>query len=348
MGDPSREPATLELRMRIINSRRRSPSGGTEFLTRRSRNDVAFVFVALLSRRLGRFRGQMHAIRLRTLTLEFVSPSSRLFASLGSLQLLPRCSCGVPADSANQTIEPPRRRAIPHGTLLATKVGMLTDRIDFISEYCDRWCERCAFTTRCSAYAVQAALGMCGDLTEALQLAVGRPMEAGATSRPVTRIQVGQPTPQEVRELEAEVELHAKRIREAPLTQHAMEVAVAEHRWFETHAAVRESADAVVREAISVVSWNSTFIGGKVARAQHGRESGDNWDDDPIQNDWNGSAKIALMSIERSESAWLTIARATGNAGAAELASAMSALRGDVEEAFPFARLFKRPGFDEW
>ena len=87
---------------------------------------------------------------------------------------------------------------------------MLTDRIDFISEYCDRWCERCAFTTRCSAYAVQAALGMCGDLTEALQLAVGRPMEAGATSRPVTRIQVGQPTPQEVRELEAEVELHEK------------------------------------------------------------------------------------------------------------------------------------------
>ncbi len=32
------------------------------------------------------------------------------------------------------------------------------DRIDFISEYCDRWCERCAFTSRCSAYAVQALL----------------------------------------------------------------------------------------------------------------------------------------------------------------------------------------------
>jgi hypothetical protein len=225
---------------------------------------------------------------------------------------------------------------------------MLTDRIDFISEYCDRWCKRCAFTTRCSAYAVQAALGMCGDLTEALQLAVGVPMVPEAASRAVTKVEVAGPTPQEVREFKAQIEVHAKRIREAPLTQHAMEVAVAEHRWFEKHAAVRESTDAVIREAVAVVSWNSTFIGGKLARGQHGRELGDDPHDDPIQNDWNGSAKIALISIERSESAWLTIAQATGDPAAAELASAMSALRGEVEEAFPFARLFKRPGFDEW
>jgi hypothetical protein len=37
---------------------------------------------------------------------------------------------------------------------------MSGDRIDFISAYCDRWCERCALTTRCSAYAVEAALAM--------------------------------------------------------------------------------------------------------------------------------------------------------------------------------------------
>lgn len=224
---------------------------------------------------------------------------------------------------------------------------MLTDRIEFISEYCDRWCERCAFTTRCSAYAVQAALGMCGDLGEALQLAVGAPMAPGAATRIVTKVEVSQPTPQEVRALEAVVEAHAKRIKEAPLTKNAMEVAVAEHRWFHEHAAIHESADAVVREAVAVVSWDSTFIGGKLARALHGRESGGDPDDDPIQNDWNGSAKIALISIERSESAWQTIAQATGDPAAAELASSMSALGKDVEDAFPFARLFIRPGFDE-
>ena len=31
------------------------------------------------------------------------------------------------------------------------------NRIDFISSYCDRWCERCAFD-RCSAFACDIAL----------------------------------------------------------------------------------------------------------------------------------------------------------------------------------------------
>ena len=224
---------------------------------------------------------------------------------------------------------------------------MRTNRIEFISEYCDRWCERCAFTSRCSAYAVQAALGMCGDLGEALQLAVGAPMAVGAASRPLRTIEVAQPTSQELRELEAVVEAHAKRIKEAPLTKNAIEVAVAEHRWFHEHAAIRDSADGVIREALAFVLWNSTFIGGKLTRAVHGRELENNRGDDPIQNDWNGSAKIALISIERSESAWQIIAQATGDVVAADLASAMSSLRGEVEAAFPFARLFKRPGFDE-
>jgi hypothetical protein len=172
-------------------------------------------------------------------------------------------------------------------------------------------------------------------------------MTPGASTRLVTTVEVGRPTPQEVRALQVEVAAHARRIKEAPLTKKAMEVAIAEHRWFNAHVAIRERGDAVVREAVAIVSWNSTFIGGKLARALHGRESDDGQDDDPIQNDWNGSAKIAVISIERSESAWQTIAQATDDPAAAELASAMSYLRDDVEEAFPFARLFKRPGFDD-
>src|SRR6185295_363526 len=34
------------------------------------------------------------------------------------------------------------------------------NRIDFISAYCDRWCDRCAYTARCSAYACDVAAGM--------------------------------------------------------------------------------------------------------------------------------------------------------------------------------------------
>jgi hypothetical protein len=52
---------------------------------------------------------------------------------------------------------------------------MGSDRIDFISSYCDRWCERCAYTARCSAYACEVAVAMCGDFVQGLELAVGTP-----------------------------------------------------------------------------------------------------------------------------------------------------------------------------
>ena len=56
------------------------------------------------------------------------------------------------------------------------------NRIDFISAYCDRWCERCPFTSRCSAYAVHVATAMCGgDFKAGLELAVGEPPPATAS-----------------------------------------------------------------------------------------------------------------------------------------------------------------------
>jgi hypothetical protein len=45
----------------------------------------------------------------------------------------------------------------------STVQHMSDDRIDFISSYCDRWCDRCAYTERCSAYACHIAIEMCGD-----------------------------------------------------------------------------------------------------------------------------------------------------------------------------------------
>lgn len=84
---------------------------------------------------------------------------------------------------------------------------MRSNRIEFISEYCDRWCERCAFTNRCSAYAVQAALGMCGDLKEALQLAVGVPMAVGDT-RPSRKLEFVEPTPEQQHAFEVAIDAH--------------------------------------------------------------------------------------------------------------------------------------------
>src|SRR6476646_11895917 len=63
--------------------------------------------------------------------------------------------------------------------------GMQTERIDFISAYCDRWCERCAFTDRCSSFAVHIAQGMCdGDIAAAIELAIGAPQSVDGDPPP--------------------------------------------------------------------------------------------------------------------------------------------------------------------
>ena len=88
----------------------------------------------------------------------------------------------------------------------------------------------------------------------------------------------------------------------------------------------------------------------KVHRALDGRDRyrhDEDRDDDPVQNDWNGSAKVALISLERSEVAWRVIAQATADQVAATLADAARDLRRLALDEFPRAMSFIRPGFDE-
>jgi hypothetical protein len=56
---------------------------------------------------------------------------------------------------------------------------------------------------------------------------------------------------------------------------------------------------------------------------------------------------VALISVERSESAWQTIAGASSDPVATILADQLAEMRGLIIEAFPHARSFVRPGFDE-
>ncbi len=231
---------------------------------------------------------------------------------------------------------------------------MHTDRIDFISAYCDSWCERCGFTSRCSAFAVQAALGMCGDIGEALQLAVGNPaaVEAAPADRGfTTNMECAEPSDRGFNERTGQETARLARIQASSVVRNANAITTLAHRWLASRLSAGQlQEDEVLVDALEVARWDSTLIAAKLARALSGRdrtpEDGDS-DDDPVQNDWNGSAKVALISIDRSLGAWEVIAQATGDPVVAGLALALGDLRRLVEEEFPSARLFVRPGFDE-
>jgi hypothetical protein len=231
---------------------------------------------------------------------------------------------------------------------------MHADRIEFISEYCDRWCERCAFTTRCSAYAVHAALGMCeGDFQAALELAVGAATVPGEAERRTARGLLADydPTEQELAAVDRELEERDERIDESPLTTDTLVFATLAHQCLqELRTSLEDHDDRNVRQALEIASWDSHLIGAKVRRALDGQDEaqhGARFEEHPIQNDWNGSAKVALISIDRSIPAWNTIAATTAHAGAALIAQRLQALRVDVDRTFPNARKFVRPGFDD-
>jgi hypothetical protein len=234
---------------------------------------------------------------------------------------------------------------------------MRTDRIDFISAYCDRWCERCAFTERCSSFAVKVAEAMCdGDLSAAMELAVGRPQPVHGDREPSAGEQLleepGNPSISD-KEMEDFKKLEAARgarLDRDPLSKMADTYTMRAVDWLKDHRERLEAgADPMLGEALAVIGWDVWLVGAKIHRALHGRDesrTGEMPDDHPVQNDWNGSAKVALISLARSESAWRTIAQAAADERASVFADGIGHLRRALEREFPNAMSFVRPGFD--
>jgi hypothetical protein len=228
--------------------------------------------------------------------------------------------------------------------------------IDFISAYCDSWCERCAFTERCSHFALTSAIAMCdGDVDAAMELAIGQARAPGR-DRPTS---IGErmadvlgdcePSENELEAIGRELDERDRRIRRHSLAEKSLDYAVAAHRWLKSRDPGAGGADAAVLEAIEVIRWDAHLIHVKIMRALDGRDEypkGAPYETSAVQSDWNGSAKVALISIDRSERGWRLVAATTGDEAAAVLAADLRTVRQEMGEAFPRAMEFRRPGFD--
>ena len=66
-----------------------------------------------------------------------------------------------------------------------------------------------------------------------------------------------------------------------------------------------------------------------------------------LLSDALGSARIALIAIDRSLDAWRTVAATDDDARIAGLMELLEAVRTGIELRFPAARAFRRPGLDD-
>lgn len=101
-------------------------------------------------------------------------------------------------------------------------------------------------------------------------------------------------------------------------------------------------------EQVLVIRQYEGFVGAKVRRALGGLARYDPEIEDRVQNDANGSAKVALLAIERSVNAWRSLAEHHVDASESIglMVAHLESVRERVECRFPSAREFVRPGFD--
>jgi hypothetical protein len=243
------------------------------------------------------------------------------------------------------------------GPMIAPLGAMRSEIINFISAYCDRWCERCAFTDRCSAFACNAAIAMCGDAAEGIELAVGRPRSPERSSdaddggRFLEDSLNPLPSDEEMMEFRRLEDVRRARVDASPISQMARTFMKRATEWIDGHRSLDQHADPIVREAFQIACWDAYFIYVKLCRALSGRDcrtqGEEDGDDHPVQNDWNGSAKVALISIARSIDAWKALGSALDDASATALGDGLGHLQGAVLNGFPKAAEFRRPGFDD-
>ena len=216
-----------------------------------------------------------------------------------------------------------------------------------VFNYCDRWCETCALTSYCRVFAMDRADAET-DLT----------MEAGVGAVPTVFDSLHRPMKwleEVLEELEAlgggaltEEEIAASQPGLPAAHEEIWERAKAYCRW--THDGLGrvewgDQHDAT--DPVAVLLWFATFNASKIRRALTGLAEFDG--DRTFPADHEGSAKVALLGIDRSHAAWRELV-ADGRVGAAAARPCLEELdwlKAQLEAAIPEARVFVRPGFDE-
>lgn len=235
------------------------------------------------------------------------------------------------------------------------------DFIPGISNYCDRWCERCNFQDKCMNYSFELEMKekMASEKTESRTLQDSLSHES--LSEKETLATGNQQQLYSTHDIELSFNDETEKYE---LVKDAVYYSELAHNWlmnhnhyFDNHEILWETKGnlQINREALMVVKWFSLFISVKMRRAISVFTDAALFDkDDPDEieaNEYemNGTAKITLIAIDRSIEAWKTLLGKLPEfkSKIGWFIEILEDLRNKTEDQFPQARSFIRPGFDE-
>ncbi len=253
--------------------------------------------------------------------------------------------------------------------------------ISGIYNYCDRWCERCPKTDRCSVFLSTPKMDpkdfpdedsffkeVFQNLHDSFQLSMDL-LQKSADEKGIDLIQNEVDTVPLSGRAEKEQIANAN-VRKAPISILSMDYLELSRTWLKNSSATlkdieerlqrtalmdlpnrnpeKEAAD--IRDVLEVISYYNGQIYIKLIRAQEGRQEDDAWfEENEFPKDSDGSAKVALIGIDRSTNAWGELLHHLPQQEDTILPilSRLEKLRGQTETLFPNARAFIRPGFDD-
>jgi hypothetical protein len=247
--------------------------------------------------------------------------------------------------------------------------------ISGIFNYCDRWCERCPQTSRCLNYAMgeeefsdpntqdihnEAFWNKLNEIfTATIDLLKEMAASEGIDLDALDSEKVAEEH-RNVREMAEDHEICRAARAYADMAENWLEGARA---FFGGGEETRPGFQSIqgngekqekyeLEDALEVVRWYQHQIYVKLARAVSGQmEEAAETDDELAQyaKDSDGSAKVALIGLDRSIAAWGVIDRRFPTFRSHDVPAILThleRLRRRVEKAFPDARGFLRPGFD--
>lgn len=253
--------------------------------------------------------------------------------------------------------------------------GSTRMNIPGIYNYCDRWCERCKFSSRCLSFAMEKEESR--D-SEKRSMSNQKFWEKLSETFKITRELIKQAAAEQgmdVDEIDTTEgdELHERSHAYAdthPVAQAARRYSKMTSAWF--HAVnnlftmnFNEKGNSLtvsqtntrspinteeVENAVSIIRWYQFQISVKLMRALNGvimEQEDELWND--VQKDSDGSAKVSLLGIDQSLEAWGILLRnypAEENS-ILDMLVHLERLRKNIELEFPNARGFQRPGFDD-
>jgi hypothetical protein len=247
-----------------------------------------------------------------------------------------------------------------------------------IYNYCDRWCERCSLSHRCLNYAMEKAEDdgdpAARDLANQKfwnKLHASFQLTMQMLHEDAQRLGIDLQAPGTGAAADArERQVRRRAARNRPLSSAARDYGMAVHKWFRDSSALfkAKGADLVkqarleigrpldeaeaIREMLELIDWYHLFIHVKLARAI-GSQAEEELETDAelraLMRDADGSAKIALIGMDRSLAAWAALRPhfSEQEDKILDFQLQLARLRRDAERLFPNARAFVRPGFDE-